>query len=79
MKYVPKVEDVDAIQVKFGKGGLPEWLNGAGLTLMKGETAVPISDSDYLCHQNGVVEVMTAQDFEERFKRTRATRAKKGV
>ena len=76
-KFVPKTESVDAIQVQFGKGGWPEWLDGhlKIATYDKGGVAggsEDVLDGQYLVCEDGEPRVMSAEEFEKHYKRARA-------
>ena len=90
-KFRPKVESVDAVQVRFtDKGSWPKWLAGKVFVgdareVAEGEVLpetpqrgdlIEVSDGDYLVRENGTVRVYTKTDFAGKFEPSRITKGK---
>ena len=79
-KFRPKVESVDAVQVRFtDKGAWPKWLEGAvsvkePVPSKEGEPGtmqVKIEDGDFIVREDGVVRVYKQVAFKSKFEPSR--------
>lgn len=78
MKYMPRTEAVEAVQVNFGKKGWPKWLEGKVALLHgeKGDNWTEIGDGDYLVSDGETVQTMTSEDFDAKYRQARQSRTK---
>lgn len=79
-KFRKKIENVEAVQVKFGRGAWPSWLAGH---LIVGPTAgsegEKVSDGDYLVKDGDDVFVLSQMSFEQDYESARAPKVLLGA
>ena len=80
-KFRKKIENVEAVQVKFGRGAWPSWLDGHLYVSDHGPTAgsegvqEKVSDGDYLVKDGDDVFVLSKMSFEQDYESARAPKA----
>ena len=78
-KFRPKVESVDAVQVRFtDKGSWPKWLEGhIYVDCIAGEDPKPqIADGDFIVRESGGVAIYKPDAFAGKFEPSRITKGK---
>jgi len=70
-KFRKKIENVEAVQVRYGRGAWPSWLEG-NLNVAPNGGGDKIADGDYLVKDGESVFVLSAVAFEAEYESARS-------